>query len=117
MEAAAASPLSELLAPQVGALFQDAVDQLAVLGALAPPEEGEGRGGAEAGGVLGDEVGSIVQEQRELERKYDAVRLDRGQGGGGGAAAIGVWAGEEGGESVLFSEAAAATARGSSASL
>ena len=82
MEAAAASPLSELLAPQVGALFQDAVDQLAVLGALAPPEEGEGRGGAEAGGVLGDEVGSIVQEQRELERKYDAVRLDRGQGGG-----------------------------------
>jgi hypothetical protein len=70
----AASPLSELLAPQVGAIFQDAVDQLAVLGALAPPEEG-GSSRGDSGGVLGDEVGSIVQEQRELERKYDAVRL------------------------------------------
>lgn len=70
----AASPLSELLAPQVGAIFQDAVDQLAVLGALAPPEEG-GSSRGDSGGVLGDEVGSIVQEQRELERKYDAVSL------------------------------------------
>lgn len=72
----AISPLSALLSPQVGALFQDAVDQLAVLGALAPAEANLHSTASET--VVGDEVGSIVEEQRELELRYDKVCKEQG---------------------------------------
>ena len=63
--------LSSLDAVHISAVLEDCVDQLAILGHIMPPSL-EGR--SDAGQIVDDELGQILQDQRFLESRYEAVR-------------------------------------------
>jgi hypothetical protein len=65
----AATTLPAALVPQVYALVEDAVNQLAVLGGVS----NQGDQSLQIATVVGDEIGRIVEEQRQLELVYDQV--------------------------------------------
>eukprot|EP00730_Choanoeca_flexa_P000381 TRINITY_DN10176_c0_g1_i6.p1 TRINITY_DN10176_c0_g1~~TRINITY_DN10176_c0_g1_i6.p1 ORF type:complete len:262 (+),score=50.46 TRINITY_DN10176_c0_g1_i6:887-1672(+) len=69
----AESSISPELLPQISALFQDAIDQLAVLGGVS----NQGDQSLQIATVVGDEIGRIVDEQRELELVYDELLSER----------------------------------------
>lgn len=56
--------------------LQDAVDQLAVLGALMPAKTTDVNDSF-IDTIAGEEVARIISEQRELEAEYDQARADR----------------------------------------
>ena len=64
--------LSSLDAVHVSAVLEDCVDQLAILGHIMPPSL-EGR--SDAAQIVDDELGQILQDQRFLESRYEAVRM------------------------------------------
>jgi hypothetical protein len=97
-----AGRLPAVLVPQLAALLEDAVDQLAVLGGVASTDSSSGANNLMVATVVGDEIGRcaaendnlgmgirgrpprsilrsrIVAEQRELELEYDAVNQPPG---------------------------------------
>ena len=63
--------LSSLDSIHISAVLEDCVDQLAILGHIMPPTL-EGR--PDAARIVDDELGQILQDQRDLETRYEAVR-------------------------------------------
>lgn len=63
--------LSSLDAIHISAVLEDCVDQLAILGHIMPPTL---EGKADAAQIVDDELGQILQDQRDLESRYEAVR-------------------------------------------
>ena len=63
--------LSSLDAIHISAVLEDSVDQLAILGHIMPPSL-EGR--PDAAQIVDDELGQILQDQRDLESRYETVR-------------------------------------------
>lgn len=66
--------LSSLDAVHISAVLEDCVDQLAILGHIMPPSL-EGR--PEAAQIVDDELGQILQDQRFLESRYEALMSNR----------------------------------------
>lgn len=67
--------LPPMLVPHVCAALQDAVDQLAVLGALMPAKHAET--GSFMDTIAGEEINRIIEEQKELEAQYDKLLEER----------------------------------------
>ena len=63
--------LSSLDAIHISAVLEDCVDQLAILGHIMPPTL---EGKPDAAQIVEDELGQILQDQRDLESRYEAVR-------------------------------------------
>lgn len=63
--------LSSLDALHISAVLEDCVDQLAILGHIMPSLL-DGR--PDAREIVDDELGQILQDQRFLESRYEAVR-------------------------------------------
>lgn len=64
--------LSPLEAEMFGAVLEDAVDQLAILGAIVPDYTNK-PSAAEA--IMGDELTQILVEQKQLDSKFNDVSL------------------------------------------
>lgn len=62
--------LSSLDTIHIAAVLEDCVDQLAILGHIMPPSL-EGR--QDAAQIVDDELGQILQDQRDLESRYEAL--------------------------------------------
>ena len=62
--------LSSLDAVHISAVLEDCVDQLAVLGHIMPTTL-EGR--PDAPQIVDDELNQILQDQRDLESRYEVV--------------------------------------------
>eukprot|EP00045_Choanoeca_perplexa_P022833 m.11009 g.11009 ORF g.11009 m.11009 type:complete len:387 (-) comp9739_c0_seq1:67-1227(-) len=67
--------LPPAIVPQVVALIEDAINQLAVLGGVS----GQGDQSLQIATVVGDEIGRIVEEQRQLELVYDQLLTERAE--------------------------------------
>jgi len=67
--------LEEFLRPQVAAVLEDCVNQLAVLGGVAPAAIKDG--GESTKLLVGDSIGQAVEKQRELEIEYDRLLRER----------------------------------------
>ena len=63
--------LSSLDAIHISAVLEDCVDQLAILGHIMPPTL---EGKPDAAQIGEDGLGQILQDQRDLESRYEAVR-------------------------------------------
>ena len=63
--------LSSLDAIHISAVLEDCVDQLAILGHIMPTTL---EGKPDAAQIVDDELGQILQDQRDLESRYEAVR-------------------------------------------
>ncbi|XP_033637450.1 dynein regulatory complex protein 9-like isoform X2 [Asterias rubens] len=64
------SELMELDSLYITTVLEDTVDQLAVLGKIMP-QTYEGR--ADANEIVGDEIGKIIDSQKQLESKYEGL--------------------------------------------
>jgi len=58
-------------------VLQDCVSQLAVLGAIAPVSKESSQSMVDT--VVGEEIGEVVQDTRQLEREYDRLLAERQQ--------------------------------------
>lgn len=66
--------LSSLDAIHISAVLEDCVDQLAILGHIMPPTL---EGKPDAAQIVEDELGQILQDQRDLESRYEALMSNR----------------------------------------
>jgi len=66
--------LSSLDAIHISAVLEDCVDQLAILGHIMPPTL---EGKPDAAQIVDDELGQILQDQRDLESRYEALMSNR----------------------------------------
>jgi len=64
------SELTDLDSVYITTVLEDTVDQLAVLGKIMP-QTFEGR--ADASEMVGDEIGKIIDSQKQLESKYEGL--------------------------------------------
>lgn len=69
------STLEAVLLPQVGAVIQDCVNQLAVLGGVTPQANKDG--GESTKLLVGDSIGQAVEKQHQLEAEYDRLLTAR----------------------------------------
>lgn len=67
--------LEAVLLPQVGAVIQDCVNQLAVLGGVTPQATKDG--GESTKLLVGDSIGQAVEKQHLLEAEYDRLLGER----------------------------------------
>ncbi|XP_033117874.1 dynein regulatory complex protein 9-like [Anneissia japonica] len=68
--------LTQLDALHLGTVVEDTIDQLAVLGKIMPSTL-ENR--ADAKEIVGDEIGDILESQRNLETRYEQLILKRAE--------------------------------------
>ena len=66
--------LSNVDTIHISAVLEDCVDQLAILGHIMPPSL---QGKQEAAQIVDDELGQILQDQRDLESRYEVVRIEK----------------------------------------
>lgn len=66
--------LSSLDSIHISAVLEDCVDQLAILGHIMPATL---EGKSDAAKIVDDELGQILQDQRDLESRYEVVRIKR----------------------------------------
>jgi len=66
--------LSSLDAIHISAVLEDCVDQLAILGHIMPPTL---EGKPDAAQIVDDELGQILQDQRDLESRYEVLMSNR----------------------------------------
>ena len=66
--------LSNVDTIHISAVLEDCVDQLAILGHIMPPSL---QGKQEAAQIVDDELGQILQHQRDLESRYEVVRIEK----------------------------------------
>lgn len=62
--------LSNVDTIHISAVLEDCVDQLAILGHIMPPSL---QGKQEAAQIVDDELGQILQDQRDLESRYEVL--------------------------------------------
>lgn len=62
--------LSNVDTIHISAVLEDCVDQLAILGHIMPPSL---QGEQEAAQIVDDELGQILQDQRDLESRYEVL--------------------------------------------
>ena len=64
--------LSSLDTIHISAVLEDCIDQLAILGHIMPPSL---EGKQDAAQIVDDELGQILRDQRDLESRYEVVRI------------------------------------------
>ncbi|XP_022088174.1 IQ domain-containing protein G-like [Acanthaster planci] len=75
------SELTDLDSVYITTVLEDTVDQLAILGKIMP-QTFEGR--ADASEMVGDEIGKIIDSQKQLESKYEGLIAKRAELRAGG---------------------------------